>query len=288
MEGINGIFDYRLPHPALREYVRLLQIIGYTFPSHIGSVPAKAYWPRAENCLSFFPKDAEQIEYGFDGKLIPAPKSRLYGQHSVATSRHVAGHDFLVFQVQFQPGALSRLTGLPLHELTNTSIDAEAVFSKEIRAVNERLSYTNHYMEMVPIVEDFLFYLVGRQLSSRYKNNLLPIDKAAGLLIAQRGNMSLDWLAQQTCVSQRQFYRQFVERHGVSPKLYARIARFEDAIRLKNAAPHKDWLTIALELGYHDYQHLVRDFKEFTTLTPNEFWAAENKSPERSFGAVET
>ena len=25
---------------------------------------------------------------------------------------------------------------------------------------------------------------------------------------------------------------------------------------------------IALELGYHDYQHMVRDFKEFIRLTP--------------------
>lgn len=284
----DGIFDYRPPHPALCAYVRLFQIIGYSFPSSVGTVPAKAYWPRAENCLSFFPKDAEQIEYGFDGKLFTAPKSRLYGQHSVATSRHVAGYDFLVFQVQFQPGGLARLTGLPLNELTNTSIDTEDIFSREIRAVNQRLSYTKHYTDMIPIVEEFLFYLIGRQSNNRYKNNILPIDKAAAVLIQHRGNVSLDWLARQSCVSQRQFYRQFVERHGISPKLYARIARFEDAIRLKNASPQKDWLTIALELGYFDYQHLVRDFKEFTTLTPNAFWAAESQSPERAFGAVET
>ena len=109
----------------------------------------------------------------------------------------------------------------------------------------------------------------------------------ATTLIARRGNVSLDWLANQACLSQRQFYRQFVERHGISPKLYARIARFENAMKLKNATPQQDWLSIALELGYYDYQHLVRDFKEFTTLSPNEFLLADSQSPERKFGAIE-
>lgn len=283
---MEGIFDYRLPHPALREHVRLFQIIGCTFPSNMTVLPVKAYWPRAENCLSFFPKDPEKIEYGFDGKVIKSPVARLYGQHSLATSRYAA-KDFFVFQVQFQPGALVRLTGLSLNELSNTFIDAEAVFSKEISAVNERMSYTKHYTEMIPIVEDFMFYLINRRSASRYKNNFLPIDRANQFILENNGNISFDWLANQTCLSTKQFYRQFTERHGVSPKLYARIARFENAINHKHQNTQKDWLTIALELGYYDYQHLVRDFKEFTTLTPNGFLIAEGKSPERTFGALE-
>lgn len=283
---MEAIFDYRLPHPALREYVRLFQIVGCTFPSWLPQLPVKAYWPRAENCLSFFPKDPEKIEYGFDGKPISSTTSRLYGQHNIVTNRHV-GRDFMVFQVQLQPGALARLTGMPVSELTNGFVDAESIFSKEIRAVNQRLSYTKHYTEMVSIVEDFIFYLIGRQSSSRYKSNLLPIDRVSQNILATRGGASLEWLANQACLSQRQFYRQFVERHGISPKLYARIARFENAMKLKNTTPHKDWITIAYELGYYDYQHLVRDFKEFTTLTPNAFFAAESQSPERTFGAVE-
>jgi len=278
---MNGIYDYRLPHPALRDYVRLLQIVACTFPSSMPELPVKAYWPRAENCLAFFPKDPEKIEYGFDGKPLESPRSRLYGQHTIATNRYV-GRDFMVFQIQFQPGALYRLTGIPSHELSNTFVDAEAVFSKEIRLVNERLSYTHHYTEMIAIVEDFLFYLVNRA-----KKQLLPVDKVSRLIVERTGNISLDWLADQACLSQRQFYRQFMEREGVSPKTYARVARFEHAMKLKNAQPHKDWLTIALELGYYDYQHLVRDFKEFTHLTPNGFLIAEGKAPERAFGVAE-
>ena len=280
---MEGIYDYRPCNPALREYVRMLKIVGCSFPASMMVLPVKAYWPRAENCLSFFPKDPEKVEYGFSGQPLSSSRSRLHGQHTIVTSRHV-GRDFMVFQVQFQPGALFRLTGLPAHELTNTFIDAEAVFSSEIRLVSERLSYTRHYTEMIPIVENFLLYLVSRAK----RRALRPIDKVGQFMLKQPVAASLDWLANQACLSQRQFYRQFVEREGISPKLYARIARFENAMKCKNAQPEKDWLSVAVELGYYDYQHLVRDFKEFTSLTPNGFLLADAHSPERAFGVAET
>ena len=281
---MDAIYDYRLPCPALRDYVRQLQIVGCLFPASMAVLPVKAYWPRAENSLAFYPKDPEQLEYGFDGNRLSKPCSTVNGQYSIVTNRHV-GRDFMVFQVQFQPGALFRLTGIPSHELTNSFVDAEAIFSTEIRLVNERLSYTRHYTEMIPIVESFLLQLVNRA----WRKALRPIDKVSRFMLQHRGTISLDWLADQACLSHRQFYRQFMEREGVSPKLFARIARFENAMKFKNAQPAKDWLSIALDLEYYDYQHLVRDFKEFTSLTPNGFFLlADGHSPERVFGMRET
>lgn len=276
------IFDYRLPSPGLSEYVRTHQIIGCLFPAEMTVLPVKAYWPRAENCLSFTPRDPEKVEYGFNGKLFETPRSRINSQHAIATNRYV-GRDFLVFQVVFQPGALFRLTGIPSHELVNTFIDAEAVFSKEIRIVSERLINTSNYLEMITIVEDFLYYLIARS-----KKRALPIDKVSRYLLQHPNNTPLDWLASQACLSQRQFYRQFMEREGISPKLYGRIARFENAMKLKNAQPEKDWFSIAIDLGYYDYQHLAKDFKEFTNLSPTAFYQAAGKDPEATFGLAET
>jgi AraC-like DNA-binding protein len=279
---MEGIYDYRLPHPALRDYVRMLKIVGCSFPATLAVLPVKAYWPRAENCLTFFPKDPELVEYGTGGTRLASTRSRLHGQPTLVTNRHV-GREFMVFQVQFQPGALFRLTGIPAHELTNAFVDAEAVFSGEIRLVNERLNSAHHYTEMIDIVETFLLYLVRRA-----NRPLRPVDRVSQFLLRSPAVPSLDWLADQACLSPRQFYRQFVEREGVSPKLFARIARFESAMKLKNAQPAKDWLSVAVELGYYDYQHLVRDFREFTGLTPNAFLQADAQSPERAFGVAET
>lgn len=141
---------------------------------------------------------------------------------------------------------------------------------------------------MISIVEAFLHYLIRQQrmIQSRYCS--LPIDRVSQFLLHNPTRFSLDWLADQACLSIKQFYNLFVQRVGVSPKLYARIARFDQTVKLKNAQPQKDWLSIALEYGYYDYQHLVRDYKEFTRLTPTEFSQKESHAPERAFGNAET
>lgn len=277
-----AVYDYRLPTPALRAYVRQFQIVGCRFPDAMGSLPVKPYWPRAENTLAFYPRDREIQQQGFGGVMIRKPSSVLNGQYVVVTNRYV-GRDFMVFQVQFQPGALFRLTGIPGQDLANQFIDAEVVFGAEITRVNERLSSCSHYQEMIPLVEAFLLTLISR--AQRVPDR--PIDRIAQLLLQNPDVSAISTLADLACLSQRQFYRMFVTREGVSPKTFARIARFEKAMNLRNRFPDLDWLSIAVQLGYHDYQHLVRDFKEFTGVTPNAFLQYEKNAPERKFGRVE-
>ena len=69
--------------------------------------------------------------------------------------------------------------------------------------------------------------------------------------------------------------------------IYARIIRFNKAFNIKNRYPGWDWLRIAIECGYHDYQHLVRDYKDFTGVGPADFHLIENKSPERILGLAD-
>jgi transcriptional regulator GlxA family with amidase domain len=146
---------------------------------------------------------------------------------------------------------------------------------------------------MTEIVEGFIYYLIKRRKCSLSKTNLLPIDKVANWMLhantarfPQQG-VSLDKLAREACLSPKQFYKNFVERMGISPKTYARIVRFDNAMKLQNAQPHKDWLSIALDCGYYDYQHMVKDFKDFTKETPTGFVQKEDNAPERVLGLKE-
>lgn len=280
------MIEYWLPSPSLRHYVRQLQLIRFDF-SNASVIPFKPYWPRPENCLTFYPRDLETVAYAGQAKRQAKPKSVLVGQPTILTNRYM-NRDFLILQVVFQPGALFRLTGLPIHELTDTFIDAEAIFPVEIRLVNERLNSTDNYQEMISILEGFLHYLIRKA-----KKDSLPIDRVSLLMlnVAQSpvsSSQSVDWLAKEACLSPKQFYRKSMERFGISPKLFERIVRFNEATKLKDAHPAKDWLSIAVEAGYYDYQHLVRDFREFTTMAPNEFLQHDNQALKCSFGIVAT
>jgi hypothetical protein len=56
----------------------------------------------------------------------------------------------------------------------------------------------------------------------------------------------------------------------MSPKAFARIARFEAAMDAKLANPARTWLDVAHSFGYYDQMHMVHDFKQLGRNTPTQ------------------
>jgi len=275
------VFQTFMPQPILAEYVRVYRLIHFDF-SNTETIPIKPYPPRPEHTLSFYPRDSENVHYQNRKESISSLRSALVGQHDQVSFRQV-GRNFLVIQVVLQPGALFRLTGLPVQELTNSFIDAEAVFSHEVHTLNSRLSGAIQHLDMVNLIENFLIQQVKKQRKEFHR-----IDEVSKAMLVQSTFASVDKLASTACLSVKQFERKFIERVGISPKYFSRIIRFERAYRIRNAHPAKDWLTIALECGYHDYQHLAKEYLEFTSQTPVAFHLLDMKAPERTFGVSDT
>lgn len=268
------------PAPEVQEFVQLYRIVHLNFDKG-QAVPFKAYPPRPEHCLAFYPFDTEKVEYKNSGRIVENLPVVLYGQFSEVTNRMI-GHNFLVFQIIFFPGALYRLTGIHAAELTNQYMDAENLFSSSLREVNEQLHHAKSYTEMVETANAFIRMLIRKQKKSR-----LRIDDTLFHFLKINGKISIEKLSAEACLSTKQLERKFKERTGVNPKLYARIIRFDRAFRLKNSRPELDWLRVAVECDYHDYQHLAKDYKDFTGLSPNGFHEIESNAPERSFGLSE-
>jgi AraC-like DNA-binding protein len=269
------------PSPALAPFIRVFRVVDFVF-EHAKDLPFKPYPPRPEHCLSFYPRDTEVVEYADSTKKISNVRSALIGMHHVVTNRYVGQH-FLLLQVVFQPGALFRLTGIPSFELTNSYLDAETVFSKEIKEVNEKLREAKDHVAMIAVVEAFLW-----GMAQRSKRELHVLDQVGNLILQSPKPMAMDELASKAYLSLRQYERKFLERMGVSPKTYQRIVRFETAYRMKNQQPELDWLSVAIDSGYYDYQHLAKDYKAFTAKTPIDFHMLELSAPERKFGVADT
>lgn len=269
-----------IPSPHLREYVRFFGIVHFLFPKGI-PIPVKPYSPRPETSIYFFPKGSEYITYPGNNIKVKQSPIVVNGQHTLMNYRHCS-REFLGFIVHFQPGVFYRLTGIPTHELTNTSVDGELVFPNEIKFINEQLGNCRSYPEMIAVVETYLTKLIHRS-----RKDVHGIDSAAKLLLQHPGHISMDWLAKESCLCSRQFERKFKERTGVTASVLARIVRFDRTVKMKNANPDKDWLSIAIQCGYHDYQHMVRDYKDFTGLTPTAYFQVDLKAPESIFGLHE-
>lgn len=238
-------------------------------------IPFKPYAPKPEQGITFFPKGFVSIENQCVGGILQAPKVSIFGQQVVRYNFHLT-QEYLMLRVHFHPGALYQLLSIPLFEFTNQYSDATAVINREVEDVNERLAACKEYTHMIQIVET---YLISKIRKTKMDSSV--IDKVAACMYTSPSKFSLDYLANQACLSPRQFNRKFKERIGIGPKLYSRIIRFYMAYQYKEMHPSIDWLTIAILFDYADYQHLVKDFKEFAGVTPTTWVNEDNQSPER-------
>jgi len=174
------------------------------------------------------------------------------------------GSNLLNVQIVFQPMAVFRLTGIPAYEFTNRHLDATSIF-KNVQFTFEKLQSAKDYTMLIHIVNHF-----AQELIYNSRKDVLLLDLISRKMMQSGGNISIDWLAKESCLCIRQFRRRFYERTGVNPKTYTRIIHFNKAFNYKNWSPGNDWSRIAVECGYSDYQHLAKDYKEFTGLTPPE------------------
>lgn len=263
------------PGLILESFVRLYRIIDFEFP-HSNPIPPKAYTPRPEQCLQFFPTPTI-IDCAKNSKSIKPKNALLIGQHTWTNSRTVF-KKFVSLQIIFQPGALYRILGIPLTELTNQIIEAGDIIGSDIERVNDQLFHAKNHEEMISIAERFLIGIVGRSAKGAE-----PIDSMASKMLNPQ--KPLDWYISNSFLCHRQFDRKFNDRMGISPKEYLRIVKFDHAYRMKNSHPEMSWFSIAIACGYYDYQHLSKDFKSFTGYTPSAFFAID--SPERLLGMEE-
>jgi AraC-like DNA-binding protein len=272
------IFKDIFPTPPLEHLVQRYRLRHFIIPSHI-AVPAKPYPPKPENCMQFYLRGYEITEIINENKTVLKPRSVISGQYTHQINRLSSPKEFLMIQVEFKPGALYKLTGVPFNEMHNTHIDLEAIFPKEGGAVNERLCNCIDYSEMIVVIECFL-----NELQSKIKFVERPFEQVFNLLLNANNKFSLQYLASQACLSARQFERKSYQYLGISPQLFARLVRFNQSYEMRLKHPQFDWLSIAVACGYHDYQHLAKDYKEFTNASPNTLFAAESKVLERVLG----
>ena len=268
------IYQYIAPSPPLQEFVRDYLIAHFVFDKD-QDIPFKPYSPKPEQTITFLPKGNLTVKNPLTGETRVAPAISICGQQ-VSRYNFYLSCEYLMIRIHFHPGALYRLLRIPLYEFTDSWFDASSVMSREILDVNERLANCLNYIQMISVIEDYLIIKKQKVMATTH-----PIDTVASCLYTNPSRFSLDWLATESCLCPRQFNRKFTERMGVGPKLYSRVVRFYKAYQYKETHRKDDWLTVALLFGYTDYQHMVKDFKEFAQVTPNLWINQDNQSPER-------
>ena len=88
-------------------------------------------------------------------------------------------------------------------------------------------------------------------------------------IYACKGNISIRQLAEETGYSECYIRRTFQQIHGISPKNFERFVRFQNVLTRMNRKGQQPALNqLALECGYYDESHMMKDFKSFAGITP--------------------
>jgi AraC-like DNA-binding protein len=97
------------------------------------------------------------------------------------------------------------------------------------------------------------------------------VDYLTVILCSSHGHIVLHNLDRVIGYSERYCREKFKECHGISPKQYSDIIRFQNTLKALIFGWYKDLSSLAIESGYCDQSHLSHDFRRYTNLSPGKY-----------------
>ncbi|MFV0538646.1 MAG: DUF6597 domain-containing transcriptional factor [Dysgonomonas sp.] len=168
--------------------------------------------------------------------------------------------------IRFRPAGFTAFTRTPIYEFTDRRINlslAESIFDESFyselpskETVEERIQYIESY---------FI-----RNLKNMFQPES-QIVYAVDLIRQTKGQLSLAEVASKSCLSLRYFERKFKATIGISPKTFSKITKFKHTITYFEKYPSISLLDAAVDCGYYDQSHLIKDFKSLSGNLPSHF-----------------
>jgi AraC-like DNA-binding protein len=231
-----------------------------------------SYWPASnETNIVFYLGDKPQHNTAGDSNSTLSGKQNcVIGLSTRPNGFTSFSGRFHTFIIDFKANGFNKLFRIPLHELANKIFISGDVLGKQATCLEEQLLHAVNIRQMACIADAFLLSFLNRHRRSDVLRDD-GIAAASGILHNQASPLNIKQCAYKANMSVRNFQRRFKEQIGISPKLYTKIFRFNEVVKLRIMRPALSWTSIAYECGYFDQMHLIKDFKAFTGFTPLEF-----------------
>lgn len=170
--------------------------------------------------------------------------------------------------VAFKKGKAYPFYPLPMSELMDLVVEADAVLGRGILHLREQLLACLSVERMFSIVERFLLQHAGALLSPDPASRC--VDFALSTIMSQPG-IRFQRVSEQIGYSQKHFISLFKMQVGAAPKQYMKIMRFQQAILEIERGTSTHWSEIALQNGFYDQSHFIHEFRDFSGFTPGEY-----------------
>lgn len=248
-------FDKHFPTDKLKDYIKY-----YVVSEN-----------ELENEYKVFPSSGLVIGFQYKGQLATLKDNK----ESKLTSAGITGitDSYKIFKnsadigtilVYFTEIGFTYFSSSPANELFNLSLSLDDIFEKsKVDEVEEKLAIASTDKQRIKIVEQFLV----SQLKNIQTDKL--IVEAVKLIYQSNGTIRIKELNEKLFISQSPFEKRFRKVVGTTAKKFASIVRFNSV--LDNLNETKTLTEICYENNFFDQAHFIKDFKQFTGDTPENF-----------------
>lgn len=204
---------------------------------------------------------------GADGPVAPLAAGHLLClRRAVADLAPQPGVGFVA--VRFRAGAVGRFVPMAESALRDEAPSFDEVWGPEGRRLQERLSEAADWNARAALLQRFLLARVRARAADPW------VEAGMSLAYREGGRLRVEGLADRLGLGRRQLERRWRAQTGQSPAEFARLARFQRTVRRLMLDRRARVVDAALEGGYWDQAHFVRDFAGRVGMPPGAWLAA--------------
>ncbi|MEQ8243556.1 helix-turn-helix domain-containing protein [Fulvivirga sp.] len=208
--------------------------------------------------------------YTSDTDFVIQPREMLLGQ---ITEQFYIEPTGVVnsFAVRFYPYGFANFIDLPLSALCDKETPLNILFGDEkAEHLSKKIIEANSTEARIQIIEKFLFEMFNDKTTI---DNI--VKSTIDTMLLSKGSKPLNVILKDEKSKRRQLERNFNKQIGLSPKQLSKVIRLQATLQMLLNDTTRTLTDIAYESEYYDQAHFIKDFKEFTGLTPKEFLTDE-------------
>ena len=202
------------------------------------------------------------------GEFVRQPTAVVCGQLTRPLILHSAP-DAGMIGIRFKPNGLAPFLSTSMQSLTDARVSAEELF--DVDQLADEILESSNDAQRVAACTRFLIRSIN------YDRENVCVRRAVDKIILTHGRISVESLTALTGRSRRSLELAFEKEVGVSPKMYCRITRFRHLIDTASNSQSGNWAQRAIDSGFFDQSHLIRNFRRFAGDTPTSFLADQTK-----------
>lgn len=154
--------------------------------------------------------------------------------------------------------------------MENKPVTLQTLFGKKGEKLQQEILDAETTSQRINIAEAFLLELLkSKEVKDRIIHATIETISKCG------GKLTVNELSKQVNLNRRMLARKFSSDVGLSPKQLSKIVRLQTSLKALLAKENTKLTDLAYEQQYFDQAHFIKEFREFTGITPKEFYGED-------------